>query len=88
MRILLAEDGIDNQRLIQFHLQRAGAEVIVVDNGRTAIERLTSDGGYASPLQSPAPFDLLILDMQMPVMDGYSAATELRRRGTSLPIWL
>lgn len=78
--ILLAEDGLDNQRLISFYLTRAGATVELAENGRAAIEcvrecRITG-----------RPIDLILMDMQMPVMDGYSAAAELRRHGENLPI--
>ncbi|MFM9959590.1 MAG: CHASE4 domain-containing protein [Phycisphaerales bacterium] len=75
--ILLADDGPDNQRLIRHHLQKAGATVEVVDNGRKALdkalERLRAENG--------SPFDLILMDMQMPEMDGYEATSTLRRAG-------
>ena len=79
-RILLAEDGIDNQRLIAFHLRTAGAHVETADNGRIALdifEKAEAEGN---------PFDLLVSDMQMPEMDGYTLARTLRDRGATLPI--
>jgi len=79
-RILLAEDGLDNQRLIAFHLRKAGATVDVADNGRIALEMIdTSEVGTK-------PYDLLLTDMQMPEMDGYTLARTLRNRGSRLPI--
>jgi CheY-like chemotaxis protein len=81
MRVLLAEDGLDNQRLVSRLLQRAGAVVTVANNGRIAVEALCEDGDAAKPLRSPSPFDLVLLDMQMPEMDGYEAATLLRAKG-------
>ncbi|HKC50997.1 MAG TPA: ATP-binding protein [Myxococcota bacterium] len=74
-RILLAEDGPDNQRLISMMLRKAGAEVTVVDNGRMALERIAAE-----------TFDLILMDMAMPVMDGYTAARSLRALGITIPI--
>jgi len=79
-RILLAEDGVDNQRLIGRMLRKAGAWVRVVENGRQAVE-----AGLAE-LEKGRPFDLILMDMQMPVMDGYAAARELRDCGYTAPI--
>ncbi len=85
-RLLLAEDGLDNQRLISLILQRAGAAITVVDNGRKAVELFTADGTLEGPLAKQPPFDLLLLDMQMPVMDGYTAAGILRALGNRVPV--
>jgi signal transduction histidine kinase/FixJ family two-component response regulator len=79
-RILLAEDGPDNQRLISYILTRAGAVVSVVDNGRSAV----SEAVTAS--ERGEPFDLILMDMQMPTMDGYAATAWLRREGYTGPI--
>jgi PAS domain S-box-containing protein len=86
VRILLAEDGPDNQRLIGFHLRKAGADVRVVENGRLAIEALSADGTVAGALAANPRFDLLLTDMQMPEMDGYTAAALLRAKGWNRPI--
>ena len=79
VRILVAEDGIDNQRLLRFHLERAGARVDIVDNGAKAVERMMD----ASRLDR---YDAVLMDMQMPVMDGYEAARRLVAAGERTPI--
>lgn len=73
--ILLAEDNADNQRLIGRHVQRLGATLHVVDNGQLAVEA-------ALARQPP----LVLMDMQMPVMDGLSAVRALRAQGYCGPI--
>jgi len=79
-RILLAEDGLDNQRLIALHLRKAGAAVDIADNGRIALEMIDQSEADTKP------YDLLLTDMQMPEMDGYTLARTLRDRGSSLAI--
>jgi PAS domain S-box-containing protein len=79
-RILLAEDGPDNQRLISHHLRKAGAEVVIAENGAVALEHVLS------AIADGTPFDLLVTDMQMPEMDGYTLARTLRARGVRMPI--
>jgi signal transduction histidine kinase/CheY-like chemotaxis protein len=74
-RILLVEDGATNRKLIALILERAGAKVRLAENGRIGVEAATSE-----------TFDLILMDMQMPIMDGYRAVRELRRLGCTVPI--
>ena len=75
LRILLAEDGFDNQRLISHVLKKAGGIVTIAENGRAAIEATHTAKALG------LPFDVILMDMQMPVLDGYQSATELRTDG-------
>jgi len=79
-RVLLAEDGPDNQRLISFLLRKAGADVTVVENGQLARD------AALQARDEGEPFDVILMDMQMPVMDGYTATSELRAAGYQGPI--
>lgn len=74
-RILLAEDSVENQRVLTFFLNRAGLSVELAENGRVAVEKAITGG-----------FDLILMDMQMPELDGYGAASALRRVGYRGPI--
>ncbi|MEZ4648180.1 MAG: ATP-binding protein [Candidatus Eisenbacteria bacterium] len=76
-RVLYAEDGPLNQKLIAGILSRVGARVDLAENGRVALEKIESTG---------EPYDLLITDIQMPVMDGYALARTLRSKGIRIPI--
>jgi PAS domain S-box-containing protein len=77
-RILLAEDHPLNQELARELLRRAGMQVVLANNGQDALDKLESEG----------PFDGVLMDCQMPVMDGYTATRRLRAdpRYAKLPV--
>ncbi|HPF38074.1 MAG TPA: response regulator [Phycisphaerae bacterium] len=75
--VLLADDAVFNQRLLQRMLEKAGLRVTIVENGRDAVDRALA------AKQNGTPFDLVLMDMQMPVLDGVDATRELRRRDFS-----
>lgn len=69
MRLLVAEDNAINQQVVEQVLNRAGAEVMIVANGLAAVNALRSSG---------TQFDAILMDIQMPVMDGYTATRIIR----------
>ncbi len=73
-RVLLVDDSHDNQRLVSTILRRAGAEVEVAADGRKALDAVALSA-------SKREFDVILLDMQMPELDGYATARELRSSG-------
>ena len=75
LRVLLAEDNVVNQKLAARLLAKAGHTVVVAANGAEALERLGCHG----------TFDLILMDVQMPVMDGFEATIEIRRRESEDP---
>lgn len=75
MKILVAEDSADNQLLINYILRRAGAHARIVGNGEEAVcEALAGD------------YDVVVMDIQMPHMDGFQATRELLEKGYRKPI--
>ena len=75
IHVLLVEDGDTNRKLIKLILERAGARVTTAENGALGVEAAMKEG-----------FDVILMDMQMPVMDGYSASRRLRDSGLRVPI--
>lgn len=75
LRVVLAEDSVDNRRLLSFHLRKAGADVVEA-----------SDGSEATMLVDEEPPDLLVTDLQMPNLDGYGLIDYVRRGGHAFPI--
>ncbi|SEN91828.1 PAS domain S-box-containing protein [Duganella sp. CF517] len=77
MRILLVEDNEINQEVAQYILLHAGATVDVRGNGQLAVDLLTAE---------PERYDVVLMDVQMPVLNGYDATAALRAAGLALPV--
>lgn len=75
LRVLLVDDGEENRDLMSVILEEAGASFATAENGLEAIEKATSQ-----------EWDVILMDMQMPVMDGYAATRKLREQGYQIPI--
>ncbi len=69
VKILLVEDNKVNQKVAQKILEQRGFETIIAENGKEAVEKFISDS-----------FDIILMDIQMPVMDGYQATCAIRER--------
>ena len=74
-KILIAEDSPDLSRLLHYQLTSSGFQVETVNNGRSAVDKALS-----------GRFDVILMDMQMPILDGYKATRELREAGYTGPI--
>lgn len=74
-KILLVEDSLDNQLLIQLYLDKNGANITIANNGYEGVQKALSED-----------FDVVLMDIQMPGMDGYSAICELKKKGYTKPI--
>ena len=79
-RVLVAEDGVDNQRLIERLLKRVGLEVTLAGDGRAAVDQALAAEAAGRP------FGAVLMDMQMPALDGYAATQALRDAGFARPI--
>jgi signal transduction histidine kinase/CheY-like chemotaxis protein len=74
-RILIAEDSLTNQTLIKLLLEKLGLEAVIVENGQQAVEKAMTE-----------KFDVILMDIQMPVMNGFEATRNLRQGGIKAPI--
>jgi CheY-like chemotaxis protein len=74
-RVLVAEDSPTNQALVELLLKKLGVEVVIVENGQLAVQKVMEE-----------KFDVILMDIQMPVMNGYEATNQLRKNGVKIPI--
>jgi len=75
VRVLVVDDALDNQDLISYYLERHGAIVESAENGKIAIQKALAN-----------KYDVVLMDVQMPEMDGYTATQKLRESGYPTPI--
>ncbi len=78
--VLVAEDGIDNQALIVAKLGETGLKLEIAPDGQVACDKVLAAAARGTP------FDLILMDVQMPVMDGFTATLQLRSKGYRGPI--
>jgi len=74
-KVLLVEDGSTNRRMIQLLLRRSGVEIDMAVNGQEGVDMVIAND-----------YDVVLMDMQMPIKDGYTATRELRSLGYDVPI--
>lgn len=80
LSVLLVEDNPDNEQIFLHMLEPEGVKIVIANNGLKGVEAAIAHH------QAGTPFDLVLMDMQMPVMDGYTATRELRKFGLEIPI--
>jgi len=79
-RLLVVDDGRNNQRILRFVLEEAGAHVDISDDGEAGVARAVAAA------EAGAPYHVILMDVQMPVMDGLEATRRLKRRGVTAPV--
>lgn len=79
LRVLVTDDSADNCRLFGYYLKKCNATVENVFNGQESVDRLMN--------RSMPSVDMVLMDLQMPVLDGYSAFNELRKQGLQVPVF-
>ncbi|MDR1931843.1 MAG: PAS domain S-box protein [Spirochaetales bacterium] len=78
--VLVCEDNVLNQEVAKKHLQKLGLRVTITDNGRAGVE------AAVRRMNEGRPFDLILMDVHMPLMSGLEAAREIALRGSKTPI--
>lgn len=76
LKVLVVDDGATNRKLVSLVLGRSGAHISQAENGKQAYDLIMSENA----------FDVVLMDMQMPILDGYAATKMLRESGITVPI--
>jgi PAS domain S-box-containing protein len=79
-RILVVDDNPDNRQVITYYLEEVGIQPELAEDGAQGVKKAQTAAG------GDAPFDLILMDMRMPVLNGYEATAKLRQLGLKLPI--
>ncbi len=74
-RVLVVDDGVENRELVKLVLMELGLNVETAENGKEALEKAFKE-----------PFDIILMDVQMPIMDGFTAVKLMRQRGLTIPV--
>jgi CheY-like chemotaxis protein len=77
--ILIVDDAPDNRKLLSYHIKKAGGSFDLAENGEIAVNLIRR-------ARCSRPYDAVLMDMQMPVLDGYQATAAIRNDGDRLPI--
>jgi signal transduction histidine kinase/CheY-like chemotaxis protein len=84
LNVLVAEDNVVNQKLVAAMLKRLGHGVSIVDNGKLAVEAAEKMCTPADGIRTGETFDVVLMDVEMPILDGIAATLQIRRMGWSL----
>lgn len=85
-RVLVVDDVAENREILSYYLEKAGFSVVTSENGYTAIQGLVGGATLRKTADRPPSFDLVLMDMQMPKLDGYETVRQLRAQGFRTPI--
>ncbi len=88
LNILLVEDNPTNQKLAQMMLTRLGHQANVVNNGQEALDLLLGQASPASLASPASDYDVILMDVQMPVLDGLAATRMLRQHKATRSLWI
>ena len=81
---MVAEDNVVNQKLVTAMLKRLGHTVSIVGNGQLAVEAAERMCTYADGTRAGETFDVVLMDVEMPILDGITATMQIRKMGLSL----
>lgn len=84
--VLVVDDVAENREILSYYLEKAGFTTVTTDNGFLAVQGLVGAEGMRKSAYRRPTYDLVLMDMQMPKLDGYEAVRQLRAQGFHTPI--